>query len=95
MLRGVDILAMRSGDARPKGRNVVLDKSFGARHHKDGVTVAKEIELEDKFENWRQMVPRSARRPMTMRRRHTTAPCSPMRSSAKREIRCGRMNPMD
>jgi chaperonin GroEL len=53
MLRGVDILA----DAvkvtlGPKGRNVVLDKSFGApRITKDGVTVAKEIELEDKFEN--------------------------------------------
>jgi chaperonin GroEL len=53
MLRGVDILA----DAvrvtlGPKGRNVVLDKSFGApRISKDGVTVAKEIELADKFEN--------------------------------------------
>ena len=53
MLRGVDILA----DAvkvtlGPKGRNVVIDKSFGApRITKDGVTVAKEIELEDKFEN--------------------------------------------
>ncbi|MYF86205.1 MAG: chaperonin GroEL, partial [Rhodospirillaceae bacterium] len=53
MLNGVDILA----DAvritlGPKGRNVVLDKAFGApRITKDGVTVAKEIELEDKFEN--------------------------------------------
>jgi chaperonin GroEL len=53
MLKGVDILA----DAvkvtlGPKGRNVVLDKSFGApRTTKDGVSVAKEIELEDKFEN--------------------------------------------
>ena len=53
MLRGVNILA----DAvkvtlGPKGRNVVIDKSFGApRITKDGVTVAKEIELEDKFEN--------------------------------------------
>src|SRR5213078_3680349 len=53
MLRGVDILA----DAvkitlGPKGRNVVLDKSYGApRSTKDGVTVAKEIELADKFEN--------------------------------------------
>src|ERR1700750_1796580 len=53
MLRGVDILA----DAvkvtlGPKGRNVVIDKSFGApRITKDGVTVAKEIELKDKFEN--------------------------------------------
>src|SRR3979490_855502 len=53
MLRGIDILA----DAvqvtlGPKGRNVVIDKSFGApRTTKDGVTVAKEIELSDKFEN--------------------------------------------
>ena len=53
MLRGVDILA----DAvkvtlGPKGRNVLLEKSFGApRISKDGVTVAKEVELEDKFEN--------------------------------------------
>src|SRR6187431_236567 len=53
MLRGVDILA----DAvkvtlGPKGRNVVIEKSFGApRITKDGVTVAKEISLEDKFEN--------------------------------------------
>src|SRR5512145_584337 len=53
MLRGVDILA----DAvkvtlGPKGRNVVLEKSFGApRITKDGVTVAKDIELSDKFEN--------------------------------------------
>src|SRR5438105_11528745 len=53
LLRGVDILA----DAvritlGPKGRNVVIEKSFGApRTTKDGVTVAKEIELHDKFEN--------------------------------------------
>src|SRR5437763_15093117 len=53
MLHGIDILA----DAvrvtlGPKGRNVVLDKSFGApRVTKDGVTVAQEIELEDKIEN--------------------------------------------
>src|SRR4051812_47057566 len=53
LLKGVDLLA----DAvrvtlGPKGRNVILDKSFGApRITKDGVTVAKEIELEDKFEN--------------------------------------------
>lgn len=65
MLRGVNILA----DAvkvtlGPKGRNVVLDKSFGApRITKDGVTVAKEIELEDKFENMgTQMVKEVAQR---------------------------------
>ena len=53
MLRGVEILnnAVKV-TLGPKGRNVVLDKSFGApRITKDGVTVAKEIELEDKFEN--------------------------------------------
>src|SRR5256714_6197449 len=53
MLRGVDILndAVRV-TLGPKGRNVVLEKSFGApRSTKDGVTVAKEIELADKFEN--------------------------------------------
>jgi chaperonin GroEL len=53
MLRGVDILANAVRvTLGPKGRNVVLDKSFGApRITKDGVTVAKEIELADKFEN--------------------------------------------
>src|SRR6201989_1055384 len=53
MLRGVDILANAVRvTLGPKGRNVVLDKSFGApRITKDGVTVAKENELEDKFEN--------------------------------------------
>src|SRR6266568_1743535 len=53
MLRGVDILANAvKVTLGPKGRNVVLDKSFGApRVTKDGVTVAKEIELADKFEN--------------------------------------------
>src|ERR1700744_3196614 len=62
MLRGVDILA----DAvkvtlGPKGRNVVIDKSFGApRITKDGVTVAKEIELSDKFENMGAQVVREA-----------------------------------
>ncbi|MFN9542899.1 MAG: chaperonin GroEL, partial [Alphaproteobacteria bacterium] len=65
LLRGVDILA----DAvkvtlGPKGRNVVIDKSFGApRTTKDGVTVAKEIELADKFENMgAQMVREVAQR---------------------------------
>src|SRR3979411_1940371 len=53
MLRGVEILnSAVKVTLGPKGRNVVLDKSFGApRITKDGVTVAKEIELEDKFEN--------------------------------------------
>src|SRR5207245_5994774 len=53
MLRGIDILANAVRvTLGPKGRNVVLDKSFGApRITNDGVTVAKEIELPDKFEN--------------------------------------------
>ncbi|MDH3667423.1 MAG: chaperonin GroEL, partial [Paracoccaceae bacterium] len=53
MLKGVDVLANAvKVTLGPKGRNVVLDKSFGApRITKDGVTVAKEIELSDKFEN--------------------------------------------
>ena len=53
MLRGVDVLANAvKVTLGPKGRNVVMEKSFGApRITKDGVTVAKEIELVDKFEN--------------------------------------------
>ena len=53
MLKGVDTLANAvKVTLGPKGRNVVLDKSYGApRTTKDGVTVAKEIELQDKFEN--------------------------------------------
>src|SRR5574340_1726157 len=53
LLRGVEILANAvKVTLGPKGRNVVIEKSFGApRITKDGVTVAKEIELDDKFEN--------------------------------------------
>jgi chaperonin GroEL len=53
MLRGIDTLAEAVRiTLGPKGRNVILDKSYGApRITKDGVTVAKEIELSDKFEN--------------------------------------------
>src|SRR6202140_2251508 len=53
MLRGVETLANAvKVTLGPKGRNVVIDKSYGSpRITKDGVTVAKEIELEDKFEN--------------------------------------------
>src|SRR3978361_575487 len=62
MLRGVEILANAvKVTLGPKGRNVVLDKSFGApRITKDGVTVAKEIELEDKFENMGAQMVREA-----------------------------------
>src|SRR5256714_13606503 len=61
MLRGVDVLANAvKVTLGPKGRNVVLDKSFGApRITKDGVTVAKEIELKDKFENMGAQMVRS------------------------------------
>jgi len=65
MMRGVDILANAvKVTLGPKGRNVVIEKSFGApRITKDGVTVAKEIELEDKFENMgAQMVKEVAQR---------------------------------
>jgi chaperonin GroEL len=83
MLRGVDILnnAVKV-TLGPKGRNVVLDKSFGApRITKDGVTVAKEIELEDKFENMgAQSLPSPLTRPATA---PPPRPCSPPRSSAK------------
>src|SRR5947209_18163144 len=53
MLAGIDVLANAvKVTVGPKGRNVILDKSYGApRITKDGVTVAKEIELDDKFEN--------------------------------------------
>src|SRR4030088_3176565 len=62
MLRGIDILASAVRvTLGPKGRNVVLDKSYGApRITKDGVTVAKEIELEDKFENMGAQMVREA-----------------------------------
>ena len=67
MLRGVDILANAvKVTLGPKGRNVVIEKSFGApRITKDGVTVAKEIELEDKFENMgaQMLQAKSPRRP--------------------------------
>jgi chaperonin GroEL len=100
MLRGVDILA----DAvkvtlGPKGRNVVLDKSFGApRITKDGVTVAKEIELEDKFENMgAQMVREVAQKTNDLAGDGTTTATvlaqSIVREGAK-SVAAG-MNPMD
>ncbi|AQX24691.1 chaperonin GroEL [Bartonella sp. 114] len=69
LLRGVDILANAvKVTLGPKGRNVVIDKSFGApRITKDGVSVAKEIELEDKFEIWaRKCCVKWLRKPMTL-----------------------------
>ena len=62
MTRGVDILAQAVNvTLGPKGRNVILDKSYGApRITKDGVTVAREIELSDKFENMGAQMAREA-----------------------------------
>src|SRR3979409_41915 len=100
MLRGVDILANAvKVTLGPKGRNVVLDKSFGApRITKDGVTVAKEIELEDKFENMgAQMVREVAQRTNDMAGDGTTTATllaqSIIREGAK-SVAAG-MNPMD
>jgi chaperonin GroEL len=68
ILRGVNVLADAvTVTLGPKGRNVVLEKSFGAPTvTKDGVTVAKEIELDDKGSRWwcrRRRRPRSSRQP--------------------------------
>ena len=100
MLRGVDILANAvKVTLGPKGRNVVLDKSFGApRITKDGVTVAKEIELNDKFENMgAQMVREVAQKTNDMAGDGTTTATllaqSIIREGAK-SVAAG-MNPMD
>src|SRR6187402_2215566 len=99
MLRGVDILANAvKVTLGPKGRNVVLDKSFGApRITKDGVTVAKEIELEDKFENMgAQMVREVASKTNDLAGDGTTATVlaqAIVREGAK-SVAAG-MNPMD
>ena len=63
LLRGIDILADTvKVTLGPKGRNVVLDKAFGApRISKDGIAVAKEIELADKFENMGAVLPSGAK----------------------------------
>src|SRR6201989_3364268 len=100
MLRGVDILA----DAvkvtlGPKGRNVVLDKSFGApRITKDGVTVAKEIELADKFENMgAQMVREVASKTNDIAGDGTTTAtvlAQPIMREGVKSVAAG-MNPMD
>ncbi|HEY7750487.1 MAG TPA: chaperonin GroEL [Aestuariivirgaceae bacterium] len=100
MLRGVDILATAVRiTLGPKGRNVVIDKSFGApRTTKDGVTVAKEIELEDKFENMgAQMVREVASKTNDVAGDGTTTACvlahAIVREGAK-AVAAG-MNPMD
>src|SRR5271168_5139398 len=100
MMRGVDILA----DAvkvtlGPKGRNVVLDKSYGApRITKDGVTVAKEIELSDKFENMgAQMVKEVASKTSTLAADGTTTAtvlAQPIKRGGVRAV-AACINPMD
>jgi chaperonin GroEL len=100
MLRGIDILA----DAvrvtlGPKGRNVVLDKSFGApRITKDGVTVAKEIELSDKFENMgAQMVKEVASKTSTIAGDGTTTATVLAHAIVREGVKAvaAGMNPMD
>src|ERR1700692_106716 len=100
MLRGVDILANAvKVTLGPKGRNVVLDKSFGApRITKDGVTVAKEIELSDKFENMgAQMVREVASKTSDLAGDGTTTAtvlAQPIVREGAKALAAG-MNPMD
>src|ERR1700756_183140 len=100
MLRGVDILANAvKVTLGPKGRNVVLDKSFGApRITKDGVTVAKDIELDDKFENMgAQMVREVAQKTNDMAGDGTTTATVLAHAIIKegaKSVAAG-MNPMD
>src|ERR1700686_4826688 len=100
MLRGVDILnnAVKV-TLGPKGRNVILDKSFGApRITKDGVTVAKEIELEDKFENMGAQMVREVASKTNDRAGDGTTTATVLAASIVREgaksVAAG-MNPMD
>ncbi len=100
MLRGVDVLANAVKiTLGPKGRNVVIEKSFGApRITKDGVTVAKEIELEDKFENMgAQMVREVASRTSTEAGDGTTTATVLAQAIAKEGAKmvAAGMNPMD
>ena len=100
MMKGVDILANAvKVTLGPKGRNVVLDKSFGApRITKDGVTVAKDIELKDKFENMgAQMVREVASKANDMAGDGTTTATVLAQSIAQegaKAVAAG-MNPMD
>jgi chaperonin GroEL len=100
MLRGVEILASAvKVTLGPKGRNVVIDKSFGApRITKDGVTVAKEIELEDKFENMGAQMVREVASKTNERAGDGTTTATVLAASIVREgaksVAAG-MNPMD
>jgi chaperonin GroEL len=100
MLRGVDTLANAvKVTLGPKGRNVILDKSFGApRTTKDGVTVAKEIELEDKFENMgAQMVREAAQKTNDLAGDGTTTACVLAQAIVREGLKAvaAGMNPMD
>ena len=100
LMHGVDILANAvKVTLGPKGRNVVLDKSFGApRITKDGVTVAKEIELQDKFENMgAQMVKEVASRTSDEAGDGTTTATVLAQSIAREGMKAvaAGMNPMD
>ena len=100
MLRGVDILANAvKVTLGPKGRNVVIEKSFGApRTTKDGVTVAKEIELEDKFENMgAQMVREAAQKTNDVAGDGTTTACVLAQAIVREGMKsvAAGMNPMD
>ena len=100
MLRGVDILTNAvKVTLGPKGRNVVIDKSYGApRITKDGVTVAKEIELADKFENMGAQMVREVASKTTRRRRRRHHDGHGSRAAIVREgakaVAAG-LNPMD
>src|SRR6195256_4317717 len=100
MLRGIDVLASAVRvTLGPKGRNVVLDKSYGApRITKDGVTVAKEIELSDKFENMgAQMVREVASRTSTVAGDGTTTATILAHAMVREGVKAvaAGMNPMD
>jgi chaperonin GroEL len=100
MLRGVDILANAvKVTLGPKGRNVIIEKSFGApRTTKDGVTVAKEIELEDKFENMgAQMVREVAQKTNDVAGDGTTTATVLAQAIVREGLKCvaAGMNPMD
>src|SRR6186997_1408126 len=100
MLRGVDILSNAvKVTLGPKGRNVVIEKSFGApRTTKDGVTVAKEVELEDKFENMgAQMVREAAQKTNDVAGDGTTTACVLTQSIVREGMKAvaAGMNPMD
>src|SRR3954466_13517879 len=100
MLRGIDILAEAVRvTLGPKGRNVVLDKSFGApRITKDGVTVAKEIELSDRFENMgAQMVKEVASKTSTEAGDGTTTATILAHAMVREGVRAvaAGLNPMD